>query len=118
MFGLGTGEIILILVIALIFIGPKKLPEIARALGKGLAEFKRATNDIKRSLYVDDYPGEKSFKDQVIEKIVPPDEKSDQELKGEVIEEEFAKDLKPENNEGDLKKEVADLTGSNHKDEK
>ena len=50
MFGIGTTELMIILVIALIVIGPKKLPEIARTLGKGFAEFKRMSNDVKRTV--------------------------------------------------------------------
>lgn len=42
MFGLGFGELILILLIALIFIGPKKLPELAKGLGKGIRDFQNA----------------------------------------------------------------------------
>lgn len=53
MFGLGFGEILVILGLALIVIGPKKLPGVARALGRGLAEFRRATEDIQRSIYQD-----------------------------------------------------------------
>ncbi len=51
MFGMGMSEILLVLALALIVIGPKRLPELARALGRGLAEFRRATDDIQRTLY-------------------------------------------------------------------
>jgi TatA/E family protein of Tat protein translocase len=46
MFGLGAGEILLIGVIALLFIGPKKLPELARAFGKSIREFQEAKDDV------------------------------------------------------------------------
>lgn len=47
MFGIGMPELLLVLALALIVLGPKKLPELAKALGKGLAEFRRATEDLK-----------------------------------------------------------------------
>jgi sec-independent protein translocase protein TatA len=47
MFGLGSGEILLILFIILLLFGAKKLPELAKGLGKGINEFKKASKDIK-----------------------------------------------------------------------
>jgi Tat protein translocase TatB subunit len=51
MFGIGMPELLLIMALAIIFIGPKKLPDLARALGRGLAEFKRATDEMKSSFH-------------------------------------------------------------------
>lgn len=48
--GIGGGEVLLIMMIVLIFFGAKKIPEIARGLGKGLREFQDATKNIKKDL--------------------------------------------------------------------
>jgi TatA/E family protein of Tat protein translocase len=53
MFGIGMPEMILILAVALIVIGPKKLPDLAKSLGRALGEFKKATNDFKESISMD-----------------------------------------------------------------
>ena len=54
MFGIGLPELIIIMVIALVVIGPSKLPDLARALGKGLAEFRKASQEIKDSFNLDE----------------------------------------------------------------
>ncbi len=47
MFGLGGQELLLILFVVLLFFGPSKLPELARGLGKGMREFKKAQSDLE-----------------------------------------------------------------------
>lgn len=47
---LGFSEIAFIVIVALLLFGPKKLPEIGRTLGRGMAEFRRATDELKRSI--------------------------------------------------------------------
>jgi len=54
MFGIGMPEMILILAVALIVIGPKKLPDLAKSLGKAMGEFRKATSEIKDSFEIDD----------------------------------------------------------------
>jgi Tat protein translocase TatB subunit len=50
MFGIGVPELLIILVVALIVLGPKRLPEVAKSLGKAFAEFRRATSDLSEEL--------------------------------------------------------------------
>ena len=54
MFGIGMPELIVILAIALIVIGPKKLPDLAKSLGRAMREFKKATSEFKESIEIDD----------------------------------------------------------------
>ena len=50
MFGLGTPEIILVLVVILVLFGSKKIPEFMQGIGKGVKEFKKATSDIEKDI--------------------------------------------------------------------
>lgn len=74
MFGIGMPELLLIMALALIVIGPKKLPDIARALGRGLAEFRRATEELKNT--VNDEMRTADTRDRLVreEKTQPPEE--------------------------------------------
>ncbi len=49
MWNLGFPELVIIFIVALVIFGPRKLPELGRSLGKGLTEFKRASNELKRT---------------------------------------------------------------------
>lgn len=54
MFGIGMPELIIILAVALIVIGPKKLPDLAKSLGRAFNEFRKATQELKASIDLDD----------------------------------------------------------------
>jgi TatA/E family protein of Tat protein translocase len=49
MWNLGFPEIVIIFIVALVIFGPRKLPELGRSLGRGLSEFKKASNELKRT---------------------------------------------------------------------
>ena len=70
MFGIGMPEMLLILAIALIVIGPKKLPDLAKSLGRALREFKKATSELKESIELDSELKEvkKSFTNSITDK--------------------------------------------------
>jgi TatA/E family protein of Tat protein translocase len=50
MFGIGFQEMIIILVVVLIIFGPKRLPDLAKSLGKGLAEFRKASDEVRKGI--------------------------------------------------------------------
>jgi sec-independent protein translocase protein TatA len=52
-FGLGVPELVIILIIALVIFGPRKLPEIGGAVGKAIREFRKASDEIKRDVSLD-----------------------------------------------------------------
>jgi sec-independent protein translocase protein TatA len=73
MFGIGMPELVIIMVIALIVIGPHKLPDLARSLGKGLGEFKKASEDFQRSIRVEtSKSGEKKEQQQMVTPVTAP----------------------------------------------
>ncbi|MGE5699326.1 MAG: Sec-independent protein translocase protein TatB [Deltaproteobacteria bacterium] len=69
MFGIGFQEMILILVVVLIFFGPKRLPDLAKSLGKGLAEFKKASEEVKKGI-------DEAMKEDAAEDKVPKEEEA------------------------------------------
>ena len=64
MFGIGSTELFIIIVVALIVIGPKKLPDLMRTLGKGMAEFKRVSSDVKETFDKEVKKAEKEIKEE------------------------------------------------------
>ncbi len=50
MFGIGFQEMLVILVVVLIFFGPKRLPDLAKSIGKGIAEFKKASEEVRQGI--------------------------------------------------------------------
>ena len=80
MFGIGMQELIIIAIIALIIVGPKKLPDLAKSLGKGFSEFKKATDgitdDIKETLKEDEKRDDDGLKDSLLLKKTVEEEAS------------------------------------------
>jgi Tat protein translocase TatB subunit len=84
MFGIGFPELIVIMVIALVVIGPSKLPDLAKALGKGMAEFRKATQEMKENLALDEGIQEMQKATQKIKENLALD-KQIQEVKDELV---------------------------------
>jgi TatA/E family protein of Tat protein translocase len=89
MFGIGMPEMILILAIALIVIGPKKLPDLAKSLGRAMREFKKATNEFKETMQIDSELADvkKAFNDinddvkEAVDLKLEPEDKTDAQSK-------------------------------------
>ena len=88
MFGLGVPELIVIFIIALVVFGPKKLPDLGKSLGRGIAEFKRATAEVKESIETEMRQAERAIEiEKIEERMKTPEEKpeaaQDAERKGD-----------------------------------
>ncbi len=79
MFGIGFQELIIIAIIALLIVGPKKLPDLAKTLGKGFSEFRKATDgitdDLKQTMQSDEKPKDNGLKDSLLLKKEPEESK-------------------------------------------
>ena len=73
--GLGTSELLLILVVALVLFGPRKLPQLSRSLGKSLANFKRASEDFKQT-WEKEVAREGAIKEAFVGESVLPEDRS------------------------------------------
>jgi TatA/E family protein of Tat protein translocase len=109
MFGIGMPEMLLILAIALIVIGPKKLPDLAKSLGRAMREFKKATNEFKETMQIDNELSEvkKAFNDindDVKDAVDPKLATEKKPANGTQTDEEKGNDTESETNEfGNLK---------------
>jgi sec-independent protein translocase protein TatB len=74
--GLGTTELLVILVVALILFGPRKLPQLSRSLGKSLGEFKRASEDFKKTWEKEVALEEREKEGQIERAMLPPEDNS------------------------------------------
>ena len=70
MFGIGFPELLLIMAIALIVLGPKRLPDLAKALGRGFSEFKKATEELKQTFEAEAREAREPIESAA--KLVPP----------------------------------------------
>lgn len=73
--GLGTSELLLILVVALVLFGPRKLPQLSRSLGKSLANFKRASEDFKQT-WEKEVARESAIKEALVGEAMLPEDRS------------------------------------------
>ena len=115
MFGIGSWELIVILVLALIVLGPKKLPEVAKSLGKGLANLRHSLDEVKGEIGLDGVKAE-------IAKV--KDEIGLDQIKAEIESETGLDDLRHSLDvRGEIRRAIADLdapldlTGENPKDD-
>ena len=76
MFGIGTSEILIVLVIALLLLGPKEIPKIARTIGRGMRELERAKDELKQTI---EFEAEKADKEEASAKDSENNKSSDED---------------------------------------
>lgn len=108
MFGIGTTELVVILIVALLVLGPKKLPEIARSLGKTLGEFRRVTTDVKRTIEMEadqeeEIRAKKRIKREMAQKASKESPRPEQDEKDPYPEEKIARESEQTEPESDKK---------------
>lgn len=96
MFGIGTTELMIILVVALVVLGPKKLPQVARSLGKAFGEFKRVSTDVKRTIDVEVDRLEREEKDNKAKQELRAEDAGAKKKNGQSVEKVPVKDPAPE----------------------
>jgi TatA/E family protein of Tat protein translocase len=101
MFGLSFTEIMIIAAVALIAVGPKKLPGVARAVGRGFTEFKGALDEMRTTVYKEVQEPLKEAKSTYIDNLLLEREKVDGRLQSSGPPPEVEVDLGPYQKEGD-----------------
>ncbi|WP_028950093.1 Sec-independent protein translocase protein TatB [Sulfurihydrogenibium subterraneum] len=102
MFGIGFQELLLIMIVALIVLGPQRLPEVARALGKFYREIKSSVDEVKSSV-VNDLSSVKNIEKEIkVEDYKPV--KNEETLKTS-FDEEFEKEIKKSENKKEVERE-------------
>jgi TatA/E family protein of Tat protein translocase len=107
MFGISMPELLIVMVIALIVIGPSKLPDLAKAIGRGLAEFRKATQEIKESLDLD--VELKEVKKDIADSLSGLDKAAKDYMQPEPVPKPLTEEKKPKY--GDFDEMLADYEG-------
>lgn len=94
MFGIGQFELLIIIVVALIVIGPGKLPDLMRTIGKGFAEFKRVSTDVKQTFDMEVRRAEQEVDKKEAKPAAKPAEAKAPEAKAEAPAEEAKTETK------------------------
>lgn len=110
MFGIGFPELLMIMALALIVLGPKRLPDLARSLGRGFTEFKRATDELKQTFEDETRAQNFSVLPDSSTKLTPPGSMCDGN-QGDVKTDYFA-EIISDNEDCGVEKDTATVNGN------